>query len=110
MKLRVILNQECQLRCIYCYKEGVFTRKKNFLTLKDFKIVIKAAREIGFDEIKFTGGEPTLYPSLIDLISYSKELNYKEIRITTNGLILGRNPHINKEIQRCRIRWDNPNC
>jgi len=97
MKLRIILNQSCQLNCIYCYKEGVFSRRKNCLKLKDFKFVVRVARKAGFDEIKFTGGEPTLSPYLIKLISYAKKLRYKEIRITTNGLVLGRSPHPNKK-------------
>jgi len=94
MKLRIILNQECQLNCIYCYKEGLFCKRKKTLSLKDFKLVMKTARKIGFNEIKFTGGEPTLSPCLIKLIKFAKELKYEEIRITTNGLVLGRLPHL----------------
>jgi len=97
MKLRIVLNQACQLNCIYCYKEGVFSKRKNYLSLKDFKFAIKTARKIGFKEIKFTGGEPTLSPYLTNLISYARNLKYKEIRITTNGLVLGRSPHISKK-------------
>jgi cyclic pyranopterin phosphate synthase len=97
MKLRVILNQKCQLNCVYCYKEGIFTGRNNCLNPEDFKTVIKSARNAGFDEIKFTGGEPLLYSYLLELVKYSKNLNYKEIRITTNGLILGRYPHTSLE-------------
>jgi cyclic pyranopterin phosphate synthase len=97
MKLRIILNQKCQLNCIYCYKEGIFTGRNKSLNLKDFKVVIKSARNAGFDEIKFTGGEPTLSPYLLELVRYSKKLDYKEIRITTNGLLFGRYPHISQE-------------
>lgn len=93
MKLRIVLNQECQLSCIYCYREGIFSRRNTSLNLQDFKMVISSARKVGFDEIKFTGGEPTLSPYLLPLIAYSKELGYKEIRITTNGVLLGRYPH-----------------
>ena len=94
MKLRIILNQECQLKCIYCYKEGVFTKTKKLLGLKDLKFVIRTARKAGFEEIKFTGGEPTLYSGLCSLIAYAKKQKYGEIRITTNGVLLGRYPHI----------------
>ena len=93
MKLRIVLNQNCQLNCIYCYKEGIFSNRDSCLDLKDIKLVMDAARKVGFEEIKFTGGEPTLYPSLIKLIKYARKLRYKEIRITSNGLLIGRYPH-----------------
>ncbi len=54
MKFRVILTQKCNLKCFYCYKEGIFSKRSEALSEKDFKNSIKAARESGFDEIKFT--------------------------------------------------------
>ena len=94
MKLRIVLNQECQLNCVYCYKEGIFSKRKKTLNLQDLKVVVRVAREAGFDEIKFTGGEPTLSSYLPELIDYARKLRYKELRLTTNGLVIGRSPHI----------------
>jgi len=67
------------------------------LSLNDLKYALKTAFKIGFREIKFTGGEPMLSPRLIPLIDYAKKIGYKEIRITTNGILLGRYPHAYKK-------------
>ena len=89
MKLRLVLNKECPLNCVYCYKEGIFSDRKNLLNYKDLNFIIKEARKSGFDEIKFTGGEPTLYKNLFSLIETSNKEGYLEKRMTTNGLALG---------------------
>jgi MoaA/NifB/PqqE/SkfB family radical SAM enzyme len=39
----------------------------------------------GLQNIRFSGGEPTLYPKLIDLITFCKANNVKRIAVSTNG-------------------------
>jgi len=57
MKIRVVLTNKCQLRCIYCSGEGV-----KRITLSKFKQELTSFKEV--EEVCFTGGEPTLSPYL----------------------------------------------
>lgn len=96
MKLRTILPSECPYSCVYCYKEGVFTKRNGQLDADDFKFLISTAGKSGFDEFKATGGEPTNYAGLLELIKKAKDSNYSDIRMTTIGLKLSDMNYCNK--------------
>lgn len=49
------------------------------------KELLRQVRELGCHYIDFTGGEPTLYPELPQLLSYARSLGMKT-EVTTNGL------------------------
>ncbi|MFN8605292.1 MAG: hypothetical protein U0Z74_04455 [Romboutsia timonensis] len=38
------------------------------LSFNDYKFIINGLSQVGIKKIKFTGGEPLLYPHLIELI------------------------------------------
>lgn len=87
--LRISLTDKCNLRCVYCMDEEKRFEEEyvnDVLNVDDFKFLIKNMAELGIKKIKFTGGEPLLYPHLCELIHYAKyECNIQEISITTNG-------------------------
>ena len=57
------------------------------LSFNDYKFIINGLSQVGIKKIKFTGGEPLLYPHLIELIKYAHyECNIDDISITTNGI------------------------
>jgi cyclic pyranopterin phosphate synthase len=59
----------------------------NTLSLHDYKFIINGLAQVGISKIRFTGGEPLLYPNLIELIKYTRfECNINDIAITTNGI------------------------
>ena len=85
--LKIHLTDECNLNCIYCDLDK--ENKRNDLSLNQYKVIIKYMAEVGIKKVKFTGGEPTLYPYLNELIHFCKhECNIDDISITTNGLDL----------------------
>lgn len=48
-------------------------------------------RNLGVDKVRFTGGEPTVYRHLIEIIRYSRSLDCDlHIALTTNGHLLER--------------------
>lgn len=87
--LRISLTDKCNLRCVYCMEEDLKFKEdyiNDVLSFEDYKFIIKNASELGIKKIKFTGGEPLLYPKLSELIYFAKnDCNIEEISITTNG-------------------------
>lgn len=86
--LRLLLTKKCNLRCSYCYEEGLENSTNNTnqeLDLEDFKKIIQSAKTLGVYRISFSGGEPTILEDwLDDLIGTC--VNLKIIpTITTNG-------------------------
>ncbi|MGI6395503.1 MAG: anaerobic ribonucleoside-triphosphate reductase activating protein [bacterium] len=76
----------CDLRCPYCHNSTLFEIDSEKILSKEyiFSEISKRARFI--DGVSFSGGEPTLYDELIDLLKEIKEKFNLEIKIDSNGL------------------------
>lgn len=91
--LRIALNEQCNLRCIYCMPdEGIVFRKEDKLLTSDEIIrVIEITAKMGVSKIRFTGGEPLLRKDLPKLIRFANNIiGIESIHLTTNGLLLGK--------------------
>ena len=88
--LRVSLTDVCNLRCVYCMPENMAFRPSDQL-LGDDEILrlIKLFAGLGFEKIRFTGGEPTLRQNLIDLVRGTTAIpGIRSVAMTTNGILL----------------------
>ena len=59
---------------------------KSFKALLTVKQELDNARRQGNDELEYTGGEPTIYPYILETVEFAKQLGFKTQRIITNGL------------------------
>jgi len=82
--LRIALTPRCSLNCTYCHHEGEVSPEKEMPAEVVVKIA-RAAAELGFKSIKFTGGEPLQRTDLEEIISKMPDL---DISLTTNGIYL----------------------
>ncbi len=88
--LRISLTDRCNLRCIYCMPADMAFTPRDYL-LRDDELIrlVRIATSIGFDRVRLTGGEPTVRPSLVNIIGgIAKIPGIKEIAMTTNALKL----------------------
>ncbi|GAB4297417.1 MAG: GTP 3',8-cyclase MoaA [Myxococcota bacterium] len=88
--LRLSVTDNCNLRCIYCRPEKnecVAPKTRPALTPQEFcELVLALNRAIPIRKIRFTGGEPLIYPRLEELIALiSAKLPNAELCLTTNG-------------------------
>ena len=51
----------------------------------ELKQEIKSYSDKGFNSIGFLGGEPTIHPNIIDLISFAKDAGFNQIHLISNG-------------------------
>ena len=72
---RFYITYRCNSKCTYCnvWRDKNFLNKTE-LSLEKAKQLIKECSEVGVKYIDFTGGEPTLYPFLAEVIEYAKSL------------------------------------
>jgi len=80
MRCEILLTPKCNLHCPYC--RGLNHKE---LPLTYAQYVLQLWIENGLENIRFSGGEPTLYPHLKSLIKGCKKANVKRIAISTNG-------------------------
>ncbi|MCP4583103.1 MAG: radical SAM protein [candidate division Zixibacteria bacterium] len=86
--LRVSLLSACNLQCSYCLPPGI---KRPTVIAPDDKLrtAIRFLHDSGINKIRFTGGEPTLYKDLPELVSFVKSLDQDvHTAITSNGVHL----------------------
>lgn len=88
-KLRVQLTDACNFRCFYCMPENTrFKKKSELLSVSEIINICSILNELGIDEIKVTGGEPTIRQEFEEIIVKLSELPLKKLSLTTNGFIL----------------------
>lgn len=84
--LRLSVTDRCNFRCVYCMEPDVkYLPKMNLLSLDEYVRVIDIAMSLGIDKLRITGGEPTLYPQLDELIEVVGKMGLRDIALTTNG-------------------------
>ena len=89
--LRLAVNEQCNLRCIYCMpEEGVpFRHKAQLLSNNEIKQLLSVVSKMGVSKIRFTGGEPLLRKDIPELVDYAKNLKgVDSVHLTTNGILL----------------------
>ena len=90
--LRISLTDACNLRCVYCMPEQMTFRPRDEL-LSDDELyrLIGLFGAVGFRKIRFTGGEPTLRASLVDLVRHATQASgIESVGLTTNGVLLAQ--------------------
>ncbi|MCX8176058.1 MAG: GTP 3',8-cyclase MoaA [Candidatus Bathyarchaeota archaeon] len=87
--LRISLTQKCNLRCLYCHKEGEVKENSDEMTSGEVKKIVEVASYFGISKVKLTGGEPLLRSDVFDVISKIRSIKgITEVSMTTNGTLL----------------------
>lgn len=93
----ITLTRKCNLRCNFCYAKRTEYIEDNIIDYDDLKKVIDFCDEAQVKYIVFTGGEPTLYPRIFDILEYIKNKKHKmQVAIATNGILLKNIEFCNK--------------
>jgi MoaA/NifB/PqqE/SkfB family radical SAM enzyme len=84
-KVIINLTYKCNNACCFC---AVGNRMREHGDTGFHKETLRTYAEKGIDLVDLDGGEPTLYPDLLKIISYARELGYRQINVTTNGRLM----------------------
>jgi len=83
LTMEIEFNSICNFDCPYCYLD-VKTPKKGELSRDEFRGVLRQARELGVGLIVILGGEPMLYPHILEMVEYIRQLGM-DVEMFTNG-------------------------
>jgi GTP 3',8-cyclase len=88
--LRISVTDRCNFRCVYCMpEEGMqWLKRESIMSFDEIERIARVAVELGVDEIRLTGGEPTLRPGLPELVARVSQLPLRSLSLTTNGFLL----------------------
>ena len=76
----ILLLMDCNQDCLFCS----VPKKDKYLTKEEIIRKIDKYSSEKYDQVTITGGEPTLHPDLLDVVSYVKSKNMS-CRVVTNG-------------------------
>jgi len=91
--LRISVIDHCNLRCVYCMPlRGLsFVPSPELLTAEEIETVAQAAVQVGFHKFRLTGGEPTLRPDIVEIVSrIAATPGVEDVAMTTNAVLLPR--------------------
>lgn len=92
-KLRVALTDVCNMRCFYCMpKNPQFLKHSQLLSPDELVNICSELTRLGVEQIRITGGEPTLRKEFREIITKISYLPVEQLAMTTNGAFL--EPHL----------------
>jgi len=85
--LRISITTKCNLNCFYCHRDGIVPSSRE-MTADEIEKVCEVASQLGITKIRLSGGEPLLRNDIITIIEKINATGFKDIAITTNGILL----------------------
>lgn len=83
LTMEIEFSRGCNFRCPYCYVPWR-SSLKNELSPSEIRDVILQARDLGARKIVVLGGEPTIYPHLLEMVRFIGSHGL-EVEMFTNG-------------------------
>jgi len=85
--LRVALTDFCNVKCFFCSNEGMGLKNRNLRHADYERLVylLKLLNKNGLNNLSLTGGEPSLYPQIDQLLTFIGQLQFKKTFFHTNG-------------------------
>jgi molybdenum cofactor biosynthesis enzyme MoaA len=87
-RCELIITETCNFKCPYCrgLPEYVYDKKSKCLSFASIKKIIDLwCKDKPLKNIRFSGGEPTLHPNIVDIVKYAKIKGIDRIAVSTNG-------------------------
>ena len=86
--LRLSVTDACNFRCVYCLPNG-YKRPANQpgpLELYEIENLVSAFAEMGTIKVRLTGGEPTLRPDFLKIVTKVRGIpGIEKVAVSTNG-------------------------
>ena len=95
--LTIETGTRCNNRCAFCPQHFLRIQALQTLELSTKQILqrMREGRQQHHRRIALTGGEPTVRADLVHLVKAAREMGYDEIGLTTNGRMLSSRDHAN---------------
>lgn len=112
--LRISVTDRCNLRCVYCLPEkGIqWQEREKQLSAEEITRITEIAAQLGIKRIRLTGGEPLVYPHIVEIVErIASQPGIEEVSLTTNAMLLEKlaRPLAEAGLKRVNISLDTLN-
>ncbi len=82
--LLLLVGFSCNNNCVVC---SVKSREQFYpdRSFSDIVAELEQKKKEGFNDVEFTGGEPTIRKDIVSLVAAAKKIGYRNIAFSTNG-------------------------
>jgi radical SAM protein with 4Fe4S-binding SPASM domain len=105
------MTSRCNLKCPYCYNQAHRKRlwKEPLPTLDQLVALVDEMAELGFRDLKLTGGECLLHPHTLEVARHARRRGI-EVNLMTNGTLIDADnaPLIAEVVDRVSLSLDSP--
>ena len=110
ISLRITITNRCNENCIYCHHDGMVSSKDEMSPDEIYRIC-KIAKKLGVKKIRLSGGDPLVRKDIVEIVEKIGSLNFKDISLTSNGVLLEKYAKDLKEagLNRVNISLDSLN-
>jgi radical SAM protein with 4Fe4S-binding SPASM domain len=84
-ELKIEVTYKCPLACVHC-SSNAGIENTNEMSYNNCRHIVTEAKDMGVSEIAFSGGEPLIWPNIIEIVHYSSTLGINTT-IYTSGYI-----------------------
>jgi cyclic pyranopterin phosphate synthase len=88
--VRVSLTDRCDLACVYCRPSRSDGYLEERLDEPAWRAMMNGLVASGVRRVRITGGEPLLYPRVVEMVTYAASLGLDDLALTTNGTRLDK--------------------
>ena len=84
------LTNRCNMNCPICFanaNDAGYVYEPDFDTVCKMLDALRGEQPIKCTAVQFSGGEPTVYPRLVDVIKAAKARKFAQVQIATNGIV-----------------------
>jgi len=85
--IEIELTKRCNLECPYCYSNSCLSSTVE-LDSEVVKRILADGYAYGLRSVSWFGGEPLMYPKLMDVLRYAKKIGYHESILYTNASLI----------------------
>ena len=89
LSLRITITNRCNENCLYCHHDDMVSSKDE-MTPDELYTICKIAKRIGVRKIRLSGGDPLIRKDIVEIVEKIASLDFKDISLTTNGVLLGK--------------------
>ncbi|OPY26502.1 MAG: molybdenum cofactor biosynthesis protein A [Methanomassiliicoccales archaeon PtaU1.Bin030] len=89
------LTNRCNMRCPICFanaNQAGYVYEPSYEEVVKMLETLRAEKPVPCTAVQFSGGEPTVYPRIFDVIKKAKELKFAQVQMATNGIKLAEDP------------------
>ncbi|NOZ02000.1 MAG: radical SAM protein [Deltaproteobacteria bacterium] len=79
------LGSKCNLNCVYCL---LGHENRYYRRLEEIVDDLSLARRQNIERVSLTGGEPTIHPDILRVVTAARAMGFRKIILVTNGLTL----------------------